>query len=152
MPASVLLALNIILFCVILGIFWLWRGQIPLRCWHDLRPSHGALTGLNKDVCTHREGESKSFFEMMVRAREKEEILVGLKRRGAKEPELNPTDKDIPFLSLRTVDSFVVILTGVDPDKPSRSVSCYCCWPSIAINLKEKITCLSTHEGRASPV
>ncbi|EIE23062.1 hypothetical protein COCSUDRAFT_584, partial [Coccomyxa subellipsoidea C-169] len=40
-----------------------------------------------------REGEVKSFFEVMVRAREKEEIVVGLKRKGQKVPELNPKGK-----------------------------------------------------------
>jgi hypothetical protein len=40
-----------------------------------------------------REGEVKSFFEVMVRAREKEEILVGLKPKGAKSPQLNPKGK-----------------------------------------------------------
>lgn len=59
-----------------------------------------------------REGEVKSFFEVMVRAREKEEILVGVKRKGEKMPELNPKDKDDPCLSLKTVTSFVVIITG----------------------------------------
>ncbi|KAK9903321.1 hypothetical protein WJX75_002746 [Coccomyxa subellipsoidea] len=62
-----------------------------------------------------REGEVKSFFEVMVRAREKEEILVGVKRKGEKMPELNPKDKDDPCLSLKTVTSFVVIITGVAP-------------------------------------
>ncbi|BDA49994.1 Ion channel DMI1 [Coccomyxa sp. Obi] len=70
-----------------------------------------------------REGETKSFFEVMVRAREKEEILVGVKRRGHKSPELNPPHKDEPTLSLRSVTSFVVIITGVDPDRPSRHAS-----------------------------
>lgn len=35
----------------------------------------------------------KSYFEVMVRAREKEEILVGLKPKGAKSPQLNPKGK-----------------------------------------------------------
>lgn len=75
-------------------------------------------------VCHHcRDGEVKSFFEVMVRAREKEEILVGLKLKGQKSPVLNPKGKAEQALSLKTVSSFVVILTGVDPDKPSRHAS-----------------------------
>ncbi|CAL5222099.1 g4408 [Coccomyxa viridis] len=70
-----------------------------------------------------RDGEVKSFFEVMVRAREKEEILVGLKLKGQKSPVLNPKGKAEQALSLKTVSSFVVILTGVDPDKPSRHAS-----------------------------
>ncbi len=57
----------------------------------------------------------KSFFEVMVRAREKEEIVVGLKRKGQKVPELNPKGKDDPCLSLKNITSFVVIITGVCP-------------------------------------
>ena len=59
-----------------------------------------------------REGEEKSFFEVMVRAREKEEIVVGLKPKGHKSPQLNPKGKAEQNLSLKTVSSFVVILTG----------------------------------------
>ena len=70
-----------------------------------------------------RDGEVKSFFEVMIRAREKEEILVGLKPKGHKSPQLNPQCKAEKTLSLKTVSSFVVILTGVDPDKPSRHAS-----------------------------
>ena len=56
------------------------------------------LTHPQKAPLTHkyircREGEVKSFFEVMVRAREKEEILVGLKPKGAKSPQLNPKGK-----------------------------------------------------------
>ena len=72
---------------------------------------------------TCREGEVKSFFEVMIRAREKEEIVVGLKLKGHKAPQLNPKGKAEQVLSLKTVSSFVVILTGVDPDKPSRHTS-----------------------------
>jgi hypothetical protein len=75
-------------------------------------------------AAAYREGEVKSFFEIMLRAREKEEIVVGLKRHGPRAaPELNPADKHVASLSLQTVRSFVVVLTGVDPDKPSRHAS-----------------------------
>ena len=79
---------------------------------------------IQRTVCHHcRDGEVKSFFEVMVRAREKEEILVGLKLKGQKSPVLNPKGKAEQTLSLKTVSSFVGILTGVDPDKPSRHAS-----------------------------
>lgn len=74
----------------------------------------------------------KSFFEVMIRAREKEEILVGLKPKGHKSPQLNPKDKAEQTLSLKTVSSFVVILTGVDPDRPSRHASWVGEFPSTA--------------------
>ncbi len=48
-----------------------------------------------------------------MRAREKEEIVVGLKPKGHKSPQLNPKGKAEQNLSLKTVSSFVVILTGV---------------------------------------
>ena len=64
-------------------------------------------------ICACRDGEEKSFFQVMVRAREKEEIVVGLKPKGHKSPQLNPKDKAEQNLSLKTVSSFVVILTGV---------------------------------------
>lgn len=85
-------------------------------CLHNLVHQHGAC-----HMC--RDGEVKSFFEVMIRAREKEEILVGLKLKGHKSPLLNPKGKAEQTLSLKTVSSFVVILTGVDPDKPSRHAS-----------------------------
>lgn len=71
-----------------------------------------SFDGASRRVCTLRDGEVKSFFEVMVRAREKEEIVVGVKRRGRKAPELNPKDKDALVLSLKSVTSFVVIITG----------------------------------------
>ena len=71
-------------------------GEIP---WSHTHPSKAPLTPTYSRC---REGEVKSFFEVMVRAREKEEILVGLKPKGAKSPQLNPKGKgeqvrDMPF-------------------------------------------------------
>jgi hypothetical protein len=54
----------------------------------------------------------KSFFEVMLRAREKHEIVVGVRLQGDKVPTLNPCDKARRTLSLGTVRSFVVIMTG----------------------------------------
>jgi hypothetical protein len=62
-------------------------GEIP---WSPTHPSKAPLTHIC--ICC-REGEVKSYFEVMVRAREKEEILVGLKPKGAKSPQLNPKGK-----------------------------------------------------------
>jgi len=102
--------------CICSGLFCI--GEVLFRkesllCSGDPNGQHA--------VC--REGEVKSFFEIMVRAREKEEILVGLKYKGHKSPQLNPKSKAEQVLSLKTVSSLVVILTGVDPDKPSRHAS-----------------------------
>ena len=48
----------------------------------------------------------------MLRAREKHEIVVGVRLLGDKVPTLNPPGKGRRCLSLGTVRSFVVIMTG----------------------------------------
>ena len=60
----------------------------------------------------YRPGEVRSFFEVMLIAREKHEIVVGVRAVGDKVPTLNPGGKGVRRLSLDTVRSFVVIMTG----------------------------------------
>ena len=86
--------------CIFSGLFCIGEG---LPCKQSLLGSGDP--NVQHAVC--REGEVKSSFKILVRAREKEESLVGLKCRSYTSLQLKPKSNAVQVLSLKTVFSFI---------------------------------------------
>ena len=56
-----------------------------------------------------REGETLSWFEVMIRGRTKQEIVIGLKEKNEALPTINPKDKTSRIFSHTNVEAFVVL-------------------------------------------
>lgn len=57
-------------------------------------------------------GESLNFFEMMVRARAKQEIVIGYKNFDMVKPAVNPKNKEDRILNVDDTAAFVVLARG----------------------------------------
>lgn len=60
-----------------------------------------------------RVGENLTFFEMMIRARAKREIVIGYKNFNMAKPEVNPKNKDERSLNVDDTAAFVVMALGL---------------------------------------
>ena len=60
-----------------------------------------------------RIGENLTFYEMMIRARAKHEIVIGYKNFNMLKPEVNPKNKDERSLNVDDTAAFVVMALGL---------------------------------------
>ena len=60
-----------------------------------------------------RVGETLSFYDMMIRARAKREIVIGFKNFGMTKPVVNPKDKASRILNIEDTAAFVVLALGL---------------------------------------
>ena len=61
-----------------------------------------------------RHGECLNFYEVMLRARERNEIVLGFRNSGMRAPVLNPKNKSERMLALGATTSFVTMAEDMD--------------------------------------
>lgn len=64
-----------------------------------------------------RPSETLNFYEVLLRARARQEIVIGYKNFGMDKPVVNPKDKDARVLSVDLTDTLVVLSLGLEPEK-----------------------------------
>lgn len=64
-----------------------------------------------------RPSEVLNFYEVLLRARARQEIIIGYKNFGMDKPVVNPKNKEERILSVDLTDTLVVLSLGLEPEK-----------------------------------